>query len=256
MTLEPGEYTVTVANATKFNARYPAVTIAGQYAGRLDNGGEKVELALPLPFDGSIQDFTYDDAWFAPTDGGGPSLVVISPVAATIAWNESSGWRPSYAAGGSPGRVDLLYADQNGDGFVGLRDLVLLRNKLGSDDLTGDLNYDGLVDRSDLASFAGSYGTVAVAQAPAPSPAPAAAVVRASRIRSVSAEITPNISSVDSVRRGNSSFVTTSRETDLVLRIRRKSRANAPVATDCVMSLDETWSCTFSTKTRCSPRAK
>lgn len=52
----------------------------GQYAGRLDNGGENVELALPLPFDGRIQDFAYDDAWFPNTDGSGSLLVAINPL--------------------------------------------------------------------------------------------------------------------------------------------------------------------------------
>lgn len=177
-TLAPDAYTVVVANQTKFAARYPGVPYAGQYALRLDNGGENVELALPLPFDATIHDFSYDDAWYPKTDGGGASLVVANPLAGVDAWDASSGWRASYALGGSPGRADTLVADQNGDGRVGLADLILLRNKIGTADLSGDLNFDGTVDAGDVASFVSSYRASTV-PGPGPSPAAASAVVRA-----------------------------------------------------------------------------
>lgn len=176
MTLAPGTYTVIVANQTKFGARYPGVPSAGQYTLRLDNGGENVELALPAPFDANIQDFSYDDAWYPKTDGGGASLVVANPLASLSAWDDASGWRASYALGGSPGRADTMIADQNGDGIVGLFDLILLRNKIGSADPSGDLNFDGTVNAGDVATFVSSYRASSLS-GPGPSPAAASAVV-------------------------------------------------------------------------------
>lgn len=43
--------------------------------------------------------------------------------------------------------------DMNRDGELTTTDLVLLRRALNSNDLMGDLNYDGLVDEYDLMSF-------------------------------------------------------------------------------------------------------
>jgi VCBS repeat-containing protein len=175
MTLAPGAYTVVVADQAKFVARYgSAISVAGQYAASFNNAGENVELALPLPYDGDIHDFTYDDAWYPNTDGGGKSLVIGSPLFDRDSWDQPTGWRASYALGGSPGRADLLYADQNGDGSVGLADLMLLRNKIGTANLTGDLNNDGVVNVGDVASFVSSYRT---STTPAPSPAASSVVV-------------------------------------------------------------------------------
>jgi hypothetical protein len=61
----------------------------------------------------TIQVFTYDDngaGWHPPSDGGGPSLVIVDPTAATSTWNSGSSWRPSHQSGGSPGANDVLPA--------------------------------------------------------------------------------------------------------------------------------------------------
>lgn len=107
ITLAPGEYVVVVENLASFQARYGlGINIAGKYSGSLSNGGENVELLLPSPYEGEIQDFSYDDSWHPTTDGFGPSLVIISAAGALENWEVSLGWRPSFDINGSPGRDD------------------------------------------------------------------------------------------------------------------------------------------------------
>ena len=103
--LGPGQYVVLVANRAAFLSRYPTVTnVAGQYTGKLDNGGERLYLegALKEP----ILDFAYDDAWYPTTDGEGFSLVIRNEYAAFNTWTNPASWRPSAALYGSPGRAD------------------------------------------------------------------------------------------------------------------------------------------------------
>ena len=103
--LGPGQYLVLVANTAAFRSRYPAVTnIAGQYTGRLSNGGEHLYLqgALQEP----IIDFTYDNAWYPTTDGQGFSLVIRNEYAPFNIWTNPASWRASVALNGSPGSFD------------------------------------------------------------------------------------------------------------------------------------------------------
>lgn len=84
------------------------VPIFGPYTGALSNGGERVELAMPIPPEGtqtpyvSVEAFTYDDAdpWPPAPDGNGPSLERIE---ATRYANEPLSWAAS-DNGGTPGR--------------------------------------------------------------------------------------------------------------------------------------------------------
>ena len=93
-----------VKNAAAFAARYGAASIAGEYEGSLENGGERLQL-----LDASneeILDFSYNNTWYKITDGAGFSLVIVDPQAAPDAWNDPTQWRPSGALQGSPGAVD------------------------------------------------------------------------------------------------------------------------------------------------------
>ncbi len=76
--LAPGGYVVIVENAAAFAQRYGGgIAMAGEYSGRLSNGGEPIQLD---DLDGgTILEFTYDDIWYPSTDGPGNSLVIIDP---------------------------------------------------------------------------------------------------------------------------------------------------------------------------------
>ncbi|MBE7504329.1 MAG: lamin tail domain-containing protein [Verrucomicrobiales bacterium] len=103
--LAPGAFVVLVKNLAAFTSRYPGVTnVAGEYAGSLDNAGER--LALEGPLREPILDFAYDDAWFPITDGPGFSLVIRDDTGPLDAWALASSWRPSAQRGGSPGQPD------------------------------------------------------------------------------------------------------------------------------------------------------
>ncbi len=108
MTLDPGQYTVVVADQSVFESRYGTqINVAGQYTGRLDNAGEKIILRLVDPLDAAVMRFEYKDGWYPTTDGGGYSLVIADPTGTPAGWQDAENWRPSSIAGGSPGREDI-----------------------------------------------------------------------------------------------------------------------------------------------------
>ncbi|MEX2188923.1 MAG: CotH kinase family protein [Pirellulales bacterium] len=181
----PGGYVVLAVDPAAFAQRYGgSITVAGQYAGNLNNGGEAIKLDDP---DGSsIHDFTYDDTdpdWHPSADGGGASLVIVDPTGPLSQWGVASAWRPSFELGGSPGGADLMAGDVDGNLRVDLVDLVIVQRSLGvAGDATradGDLNGDGAIDRADVAIVARNFGRSYPAVPPAP-----AAVVASVRARS------------------------------------------------------------------------
>lgn len=105
--LDPGEYVVVVKNAAAFALRYGGgIGVAGEYDGKLDNGGEQVVLRDAA--DAVILDFTYDDkgAWPPAADGDGRSLEIDDLAAAPASWNDPTSWHASSLPGGSPGGPD------------------------------------------------------------------------------------------------------------------------------------------------------
>lgn len=126
--------------------------------------------ALTLAYDGS---FTYEpDAGFRGVDR--------FTYVATDFRNVSSAVVVTLTTGGAGDPI----GDLNGDGRVGLRDLVLLQSQLGAtaieSPLAADLNGDGIVDRADMALLAGNFGAATSGPAASPIEAPAAFVARAS----------------------------------------------------------------------------
>jgi hypothetical protein len=107
VTLQPGHYTVIVEDQTAFINRYGSgLSIAGQYTGRLDNGGERIKFKDAVGLE--IQDFSYDDDWHELTDGFGFSLTMVNPASTDPKdWGRKSGWRSSLAEGGTPGSAPL-----------------------------------------------------------------------------------------------------------------------------------------------------
>jgi hypothetical protein len=94
-----------VKSRAAFDARYGSALlplVAGEYDGRLSNGGEAIRLVDYWA--GTILDFEYDDAWYDTTDGQGYSLTVVDPVTTDPNdWGLKSTWQPSATLGGSPG---------------------------------------------------------------------------------------------------------------------------------------------------------
>ncbi len=105
-TLAPGEFILVVRSESAFLSRYGADLaglIAGEYAGRLANGGENVKLVDYWA--GTIAQFEYSDGpdWPQEADGDGASLVLADPAAAL---GDGAAWRASASIGGSPGTDD------------------------------------------------------------------------------------------------------------------------------------------------------
>jgi hypothetical protein len=105
--LAAGEHIVVVRNRNVFEARYGTnINIAGEYSGKLDNAGERIELEDAIGR--TILNFRYRDGWRSITDGEGFSLTIKDPTSGDpTSWDEKSSWRPSAAFGGSPGEDDM-----------------------------------------------------------------------------------------------------------------------------------------------------
>ena len=136
--LAPGEIVVLVENIAAFATRYDVgrILVGGEYSGRLDNFGEA--LRLVGPFGERILDFAYDDGWYPATDGLGPSLVIVDPLAERATWGLATSWRASDFPFGSPGLDESdggeggrqLPGDGNQDARVDVSDAVFLLRHL------------------------------------------------------------------------------------------------------------------------------
>lgn len=104
-TLAPGAFFVLGSKASGFNAKYPGVTLNGDYSGQLDNSGETLTLAETNG--ATVFSVTYSDEspWPITPDGFGFSLVPKNP-GASQAPDEGTKWRASSQMGGSPGADD------------------------------------------------------------------------------------------------------------------------------------------------------
>jgi hypothetical protein len=169
--LAPGERLVVVENQVAFVSRYGNdIRVAGQYTGRLADGGERIML---LAADGSvIQSFKYDDDvnWPALPDGLGASLQVNSHDGD---YSSANNWRASAVAGGTPGKRAFQPGDSNLDGVFNSSDFVQIftRGKYESPAAEraswadGDWNGDGKFDTRDLV-FAFQHGSYSAALVP------------------------------------------------------------------------------------------
>lgn len=179
--LEPGAMVLLVSDLAAFTARYGTEAadgtvyhIAGQYDSQLSNGGEILVLEDSVGL--IVESFEYHDGddlgeedWHPLTDGAGPSLD-----ANNLHADKSNGtnWRSSGLNAGTPGRlaaeVGALSGDANYDGLVNLEDLAKLATNFGSNANTdpmldirwlhGDFTGDGIVDLADLAKLATNFG--------------------------------------------------------------------------------------------------
>jgi hypothetical protein len=101
--LNSGARLVLVRNPDVFAAKYPGVTIGGNYSGSLDNAGEQI--VLSLGGGAVLRDFTYDNdlPWPAEPDNGGSSLVLLAPHTNPDHGNPLN-WRASFSP--NPGTGD------------------------------------------------------------------------------------------------------------------------------------------------------
>jgi hypothetical protein len=108
-TLAAGAYGLVVANIDAFKARYPAwntLNILGEFAGKLDNSGEKLLLGYDTAEVITLAEFSYANDWYPLTDGGGFSLVLRDTQSNPSSWNSREAWRHSVAIDGTPGEAD------------------------------------------------------------------------------------------------------------------------------------------------------
>ena len=81
--------------------------VAGQYTGKLDDGGEQVRVSNILGT--ALIEFTYDNLapWPVEAAGSGVSLVLTAP-GVSPEHNDSSSWAASGVAGGTPGQENVI----------------------------------------------------------------------------------------------------------------------------------------------------
>jgi len=83
--LAPGQIVLVVHNQSAFTARYGSgFSIAGQYTGSLNNGGETLRLEDAVGE--KILEFAYNNTWYPITDGLGFSLVIVNENASWDTW--------------------------------------------------------------------------------------------------------------------------------------------------------------------------
>ena len=109
--LAAGDYVLVAQSPAELAAAAPSIPPSvqtfGPYTSRLNDGGEKIELVDAIGR--TIQEFDYKDGWFEITDGLGFSLTIRDPSNSDPNdWDRKSGWRASFANGGSPGEGDSL----------------------------------------------------------------------------------------------------------------------------------------------------
>jgi hypothetical protein len=93
--LAPGQSVLVVKDLAAFESRYGSGLtdfIAGQYQGKLSNGGETLRVYDAT--EGVVAEFQYEDAWYPETDGQGDALILRSPeVLNPNAWNVKAAWQ-------------------------------------------------------------------------------------------------------------------------------------------------------------------
>ena len=105
--LDNNAYVVVVQSNAAFTSLYNTndILIAGEYEGKLANGGERIEIKNAAGE--SVVAFVYSDDWYPTTDGEGYSLVINNSYESTNLWNIKKGWRASHFTNGSPGTADV-----------------------------------------------------------------------------------------------------------------------------------------------------
>lgn len=143
--LSPGAYVIAVSDLAAFrfrNGNRHDSLIAGQYSGRLNNGGERIRLIGTN--DALIQDYNYSTSapWPDLSEKDGNSIQIIDPSASH---DDGNNWKASSGVGGNPGGI-INFRDWQADTFTAAE----LADPLISGP-NADLDSDGL---SNFAEFA------------------------------------------------------------------------------------------------------
>jgi hypothetical protein len=128
LTLQPGAYCVVTNDMAAFQVQYGTfATVAGQFAGSLSNGGERI--VLKDANGNTILDFTYSDSppWPAAADGGGRSLEIRNPANSGAYYADGANWIAGAEVGGSPGWLGMAL-DTDGDGQPDAYEMVFGSN--------------------------------------------------------------------------------------------------------------------------------
>ncbi|MDB6132216.1 MAG: Spore coat protein CotH [Verrucomicrobiales bacterium] len=105
ITLAGGQRLVVAANVAAFNVRYPGMFAVGDWIGRLDNSGERIQLIDPAGE--AVLDFSYSGDWYPAVKNSGQSLVAGDPVNTPWnGWEAAARWAASAAPGGTPGKSE------------------------------------------------------------------------------------------------------------------------------------------------------
>jgi hypothetical protein len=148
--LPPKQFVVITENAQAFRQAYgPGVRLAGEYTGKLSNGGEELALLLAAPLETAVLRFEYAASWYPATNGQGSSLSIVDPQLDFRLWNRAANWQ---ATTPSPGRGtgQTLPGDLNRDGLVNAADIDRLCLAIQRGEAGFDLNGDQQLDERDL----------------------------------------------------------------------------------------------------------
>lgn len=102
-TLAPGARLVISPNPVALALRHPGLKdVIGNWWGRLDNDGERVQLVDGLGE--TVLDFSYNDSWYPWIEKHGHSLVMVDETGTPHdAWDQKRSWGVSPQPGGGPG---------------------------------------------------------------------------------------------------------------------------------------------------------
>lgn len=107
-TLAAGQRVILVKNLPAFTLRYGSgLSVLGPYGGHLNNAGERLQITDVSGE--NILDFSWNDNWYPPSDGGSRTLVIRDTGMAFNAFGEPGSWGIGSSDHGSPGVPDPSY---------------------------------------------------------------------------------------------------------------------------------------------------
>ena len=117
--LPAGERLLVARDADALARRFPhaAPRIAGEFQGRLSNGGERLELSVEPG--AVVFSVDYDDDWADDADGEGSSLTAraLPNLEPAFNWSQAAAWTASRSRFGTPG-TQPTDGDADGDGMA------------------------------------------------------------------------------------------------------------------------------------------